>query len=278
MTDPTFRKDLYRGAGLDYDQFRVSYPQSLIADLLDRTGADGSGRMLDLACGTGQLAFAVRGKFEEIWAVDQEPDMITVVRAKAEAAGATEIHAQVAAAESVPVPVPVPPGSVDLVGIGNAFHRMPRAAVAASALRWLRPGGHLAIVVGGGPFFGDAPWQQALQAFMQRWRRRAEEHSGTGPAIPEGYEQAQAARPEREVLREAGFETLGSWRFPAEYDWTLDALCGNLFSTSGFTRNTLGSLVPEFERDLRAQMSPYASDGRIRQELDFRYDLARRPG
>ena len=274
MTDPAFRKDLYRGAGLDYDQFRVSYPQDLIADLLDRTGADGSGRMLDLACGTGQLTFAVRGKFAEIWAVDQEPDMITVVRAKAEAAGATEIHAQVAAAESVPVP----PGSVDLVGIGNAFHRMPRDAVAGSALRWLRPGGHLAVAMGGGPFFGDAPWQQALREFMRRWRRRAEEHSGTGPAIPEGHEQAQAARPDREVVREAGFEPLGSWQFPAEYYWTLDALCGNLLSTSGFTRNTLGRLVPEFEQDLRAQLNPYASDGRIRQELVFRYDLARRPG
>lgn len=273
MADPKFRNDLYRGAAQDYDQFRVGYPQSLIADLLDRTAAGGSARMLDLACGTGQLAFALRGRFGEIWAVDEEPDMIAAVREKARAAGAADIRAEVAVAESAPLPA----RSFDLVAIGNAFHRMPRDAVAANALRWLRPGGHLALVWGGGPFYGDAPWQQELRTLMRRWQRRAEEHHGAGPAVPAGYEQARAARPDREVLREAGFEPLGSWQFLTEYYWTLDALCGNLFSTSGLTRNALGGLAPELERDVRAQLSAYASDGRIKQVLDYRYDLARRP-
>lgn len=273
MTDPEFRNDLYRGAALDYDQFRVGYPQSLIADLLDRTAAGGAGRMLDLACGTGQLAFAVRGRFGQIWAVDQEPGMIAMVREKALAAGAADIRAEVAAAESASLP----PQSFDLVAIGNAFHRLRRDAVAANTRRWLRPGGHLALVWGGGPFYGDAPWQQELRALMQRWLRRAQELHGAGPPVPAGWEQARAARPDREVLRQARLEPLGSWQFPAEHHWTLDTLCGNLFSTSGLTRNALGSLAPELERDLRAQLSAYTRDGRIRQLIDFGYDLARRP-
>lgn len=38
--------------------------------------------MLDLACGTGQLAFPLADRFAETWAVDQEPDMIDFVQAK----------------------------------------------------------------------------------------------------------------------------------------------------------------------------------------------------
>jgi ubiquinone/menaquinone biosynthesis C-methylase UbiE len=272
-SDAKFRTDLYRGAALDYEQFRVSYPQSLIADLLERTAPAPSGRMLDLACGTGQVGFAMRGRFEQIWAVDQEQDMIAVVRTKAQAAGAADILPFVAAAESASFP----PQSFDLVTIGNAFHRLRRDAVAANVLRWLRPGGHLALVWGGGPFYGDEPWQHALRALMQRWQRRAQERNGTGPAIPAGYEQARAAEPDQEVLREAGFEPQGSWHFLAEHSWTLDALVGNLFSTSGLTRHALGSLAREFEHDVRAQMGAYASDGRIGQMIDFGYDLARLP-
>jgi SAM-dependent methyltransferase len=213
MTDPEFRADLYRGSALDYEQFRVSYPQSLIARLLDQTAPADAGRMLDLACGTGQLAFAMRGRFGQIWAVHQEPDMIAVVRAKAQAAGAADILPFVATAESASLP----PQTFDLVGIGNAFHRLRRDAVAANALRWLRPGGHLALVWGGGPFYGDEPWQQALRVSMQVWQRRAQERHGSRPPVPAGYEQARAARPDQQVLREAGFESLSSWTCVAEH-------------------------------------------------------------
>jgi SAM-dependent methyltransferase len=60
MADPEFRRDLYRGTARDYDRFRVPYPQALIDDLAGRSGADGQGRLLDLACGTGQVTFALQ--------------------------------------------------------------------------------------------------------------------------------------------------------------------------------------------------------------------------
>ena len=39
--------------------------------------------LLDLACGTGQLTFALRPYVAEVWAVDQEPGMTAVVTRKA---------------------------------------------------------------------------------------------------------------------------------------------------------------------------------------------------
>ena len=77
-----FDRDLYRGTAGDYDRFRVPYPQSMIDDLLERAQPSGHGWLLDLACGTGQITFAVSRQFAEVWAVDQEVDMIDVVRGK----------------------------------------------------------------------------------------------------------------------------------------------------------------------------------------------------
>jgi SAM-dependent methyltransferase len=148
VADPEFRRDLYQGTAGYYDRFRVPYPPDLIDDLADRAGADGAGRLLDLACGTGQLSFVLRARFAEVWAIDQEPEMIAVVRDKARAAGLTGFRELACVFEDLQASA----GSFDLVAIGNAFHRLPRDAVAASTFRWLRPGGFLALVWGGSPF------------------------------------------------------------------------------------------------------------------------------
>lgn len=52
-----FDPDLYQGTAGYYEQFRLPYPDAMIADLARRAAPSGRGRLLDLACGTGQLAF-----------------------------------------------------------------------------------------------------------------------------------------------------------------------------------------------------------------------------
>ena len=64
----------------------------MLTDLVLRAEVSEFGRLLDLACGTGQLAFPLRRCFCEVWAVDQEPDMVEVVRAKADAVGAGDVR------------------------------------------------------------------------------------------------------------------------------------------------------------------------------------------
>ena len=48
VTGPVFRRDLYQGTAGYYDRFRLPYPQALTDDLAHRSGADGTGRLLDL--------------------------------------------------------------------------------------------------------------------------------------------------------------------------------------------------------------------------------------
>jgi SAM-dependent methyltransferase len=261
MPDPQFRTDLFRGTGPDYERYRVPYPPALISDLAQRTEADGTGRLLDLACGTGQLTFALGDFFAETWAVDQEPDMIAVVRDKA--GGAANLHTVIGAAENLAAPA----ASFDLVAIGNAFHRMQRDCVAARVIGWLRPGRYLAVVWGGSPWAGDAPWQQAMRATMAAWRERV------GDRVPAGHEQAQRAQPDVAILADTGFEPAGSFTFLAEHAWTPETIIGHLYSTSVLSRLTVGDLAPDLERDVRQALG----DGPLRQVLDFRYELARRP-
>jgi hypothetical protein len=52
---PQFRPDLYQGTAQYNDRYRVPYPASLLDDLVARAGVSGTGRLLDIACGTGDL-------------------------------------------------------------------------------------------------------------------------------------------------------------------------------------------------------------------------------
>jgi SAM-dependent methyltransferase len=266
VADPVFRSDLYLGTAESYDAYRPLYPQALIDDLAGRTGADDAGRLLDLACGTGQVAFALRDLFAEIWLTDQEPGMIAVARRKA-AGDLARFRFVVGAAEHLDLP----PGHFDLVTIGNAFHRLGRDAVVANVRRWLRPGGHLALLWGDGPAAGNAPWQQALRVVMLHWQTR----NGADDRIPAGYAGARRDRPDADVLAAAGLEIVAAGEASAHKLWTLEELIGFLASTFVLSDAALGASAADFDRDVRDALQSCQRDGGFRQVVTFSYQLAR---
>jgi len=260
-----FRRDLFRGTADYYDQFRVPYPASLIDDLSVRAALTGSGTLLDLACGTGHLAFALHSRFARIWAVDQEPDMIEVVARKAAAAGLS-IRTTAASAEQLDLAQ----ASIELVAIGNAFHRFDRDTVAGLIHRWLRPGGHVALAWGGGPqdnapSVSPAPWQRALRAVLLRWR--------PPDRIPSGYDRDRTARPDSAVLTQAGFRYLDKREFTVAHEWTIESLLGHAHSTAVLSRQALGETAADFAADLRRTLLPHAP---FRHQLSFACELASR--
>jgi ubiquinone/menaquinone biosynthesis C-methylase UbiE len=264
-----FAADLFRGSAGYYDRYRLPYPEALLADLVRRAGVSGHGRLLDLACGTGQLAFPLRRWFSQVWAVDQEPDMVELVRAKASAGGAGEVRAIVSSAETLGAE----PEYFELAVIGNAFHRLDRDLTAGLVLGWLRPGGHLALCWSSQPSSGQEDWQQALAALLDRWMTALGAHG----RIPAGWDLARQRRPDLQVLSDAGFEVLGSHEFPVGHRWSLPELAGLIRSTSFLPASVLGDQGAAFDADLAATLGPYSDSGAFTETMSFSYELARRP-
>ena len=99
--DLGWRADVYRGTARDDERWRPPYPPDFFEDLRRRLPVSGSGRLLDLACGTGQIAFALAANFDEIVAVDQEVESLAVGSEKARMSGIGNISWLAGSAESV---------------------------------------------------------------------------------------------------------------------------------------------------------------------------------
>jgi SAM-dependent methyltransferase len=265
-----FAADLYRGTAAAYERYRLPYPAAMTADLARLAQVSGRGRLLDLACGTGQLAFPLRHWFAEVWAVDQEPDMVDVVRAKAAAtAEAPNVRPVVSSAETLGAP----PEYFELAVIGNAFHRLDRDLAAGRIFSSLQPGGHLALCWSPQPWTGEQSWQRALAAALDRWKAAL----GAGHRIPAGWEEARSRRPDSEVLSDAGFELAGNHELAIEHRWTLPGLAGLIRSTSFLPAAVLGDQAAAFDADLAASLGHHSDDGAFTETVNFVYELARKP-
>ena len=272
-----FAPDLYRGTAAYYDRFRPRYPGAMTDDLIGRVSPSGHGRLLDLACGTGQLAFPLRGWFTEVWAVDSEPDMIEQVEAKAASAGAAEtIRPVLAAAEDLRAG----PGHFELVVIGNAFHRLRRDIIADRVLGWLEPGGYLALCWSASPWLAGetdgsraADWQRVLAGTLEAWMAAR----GATGRIPADWNRGRKERPDLQVLSAAGFEAAGRYEFTSAHRWTVPELAGFVRSTSVLPPSVLGDQAAAFDASLASALDPYADGGYLTATISFSYELARKP-
>ncbi|MEJ1976228.1 MAG: class I SAM-dependent methyltransferase [Acetobacteraceae bacterium] len=79
MIEPIpFVPDRFRSAAAHYLTGRPAYAPALIARVALLCGLDGTGRLLDLGCGPGQLAAAFAAFVADVLAVDPEPEMLAV--------------------------------------------------------------------------------------------------------------------------------------------------------------------------------------------------------
>jgi SAM-dependent methyltransferase len=263
-----FRRDLFRGTAPYYDRHRPPYPDALLADLRRRLPVSGTGRLLDLACGTGQLALPLAGAFTQVVAVDQEPDFVEYGRARSADTGITNITWMRGSAETV-----VLDGGFELITIGNAFHRLDRSLVAERALSWVGPGGGIALVWGDGPNLGESRWQAVFQEVCARWV----EELGATDRVPAGWQAVIDRDPHEQVLRRAGFDYVGRWEFTMEQTWTVETLIGFVYSTSYLARPVLGDRAAEFEADLGRRLRAEVPSGQFLRTATYAYQLARRP-
>jgi SAM-dependent methyltransferase len=217
---------LFAGTAAYYARYRPGYPPELLERLAEAAGLDGTGRLLDLGCGPGPLAVPLAPRFEEVVAVDVEPEMLAQLP--------PGIRAVLGRAEDVDESW----GAFRLVTIGRAFHWMDGPVVMERLARITR---QVALV---GDSHEDSEAQTALLEISR-------ELFGERPTMKQPtvrYAQALADSPFNDVI-EISVEV--------ERTWTIDQLIGCAYSTSFASLARVGDRREEFERVLRERLKPF---------------------
>ena len=255
-TSSRFDSTLFDGAPYYYARYRPKYPSQLYEKLAHGFNLNGTGRLLDLGCGTGLISLAFRNHFEQIIGLDPDSAMLAEAQQEAIAVNVKNITWLEQSAEQISRDL----GTFKLITIGRAFHWMDRPLVIERSYELLQPGGGLVLLAtqGEDPWKDETPWKQSALAVVKKWlgeRRRAGQGWWVDPHPTHVELLAQSSFPSQ-VLYETAYEQV----------WTIDSFIGYLYSTAFCLR----SFLPDpqaFETELRETLLAINSSGEFTETI-----------
>lgn len=242
---------LFTGTAWHYARYRPDYPEAFLADIVARFHLDGTGRLLDLGCGTGQLAIPLAEHVATAVGMDPEPEMRAEAARRAQAAHVTNVTwAQGSSAD-----LPCGLGRFRLVTMGRSFHWMDRERVLLALERMVDAEGGLVIANDGCLVRPTTAWQRAIDDVQQRfllpdWR--------AGSPNP-----LDAGELHQDILARSTFRC--AHRLVHEFTrvWTIERAIGYLYSTSLPLRRLLGDRRADFEREVSDALLAVEPSGRF---------------
>ncbi|MFF2043106.1 class I SAM-dependent methyltransferase [Kitasatospora sp. NPDC058170] len=232
-----------------YAKFRRGYPPPVI-DALQAACAFGSDDLvLDLGCGTGQLALPLAGRVGTVFGMDPEPDMLRQARAAAAHRGVGNAIWLLGSDADVPALAPLLAGRLGLTTVGNAIHWMRPEQLFAALHPLTRPGGGVAVIANGTPIWAqDSDWSRALRGVLER-------HFGQAPDNSCGTAAADRARYAR-ALADAGFGDVRETVIDQDDQLTFPQLLGTLYSAIPTGELPAPSQRPAFAARIRQALPP----------------------
>ena len=227
---------LFSSAVAYYARYRPGYPQSLVDALAASAGLDGTQRVLDIGCGTGQMTIPLARHAETVVAIDPVAGMLARGRQAAQAAGADNItwlegdSSQIAALAG--------PGA-GLAVFAASFHWTDRPAVLAVLDEVLAPGGAVVVV---NDVLGDSEdpdWVHAITRIRARY-------------LGDQHRAGTAIYNHRDVLASSEFSAVDTLTWSWSRQLTVEEVTGLQLSYSFSTPALLGDNARTFSRDIRA--------------------------
>jgi len=241
----------FRGEVADfYHRYRHGYPAAVLDALTAAFALTGQDVVVDLGCGTGQLALPLAARVRAVIGMDPEPDMLQRAR---RAAGARQVR-NVTWLIGADTDIPALHGllgdrAVAAVTIGQALHWMNHEDLFRAAVPLVRPGGGVAVVTNGTPLWlQDSDWSRGLRDFLETWLdTKLTSACGTDEQSQRQYQNALAS---------AGFEVLAtSVDHTAELD--LQRLVGGVYSALPEARLPAPDQRPAFAAQVRQAVAPH---------------------
>lgn len=258
-TLPTYDPTLFEGAAEVYAEYRTKYPAAVFDKLTEIFNLNGQGRLLDLGTGPGLIAIPLSTKFQEVVAIDPDPEMLKEAQRQAATVGANNITWLEQGAELINPSL----GVFKLATIGRAFHWMERELLLERLYELLADDGAVALLnTGDNPWISSLPWKQAAIKVVKKWlgeeRRTGQRGQGTRKLVDPPHEV---------VIANSKFARQELYEVPFEKSWTVSSYLGYLYTTAFSLKIFYGDKAEEFEADIKEALLAVEPSGHFTEEL-----------
>ncbi|MCO6003619.1 class I SAM-dependent methyltransferase [Actinoallomurus purpureus] len=263
-SDDSPNRSLFAGTAAYYARYRPGYPRIFFDDVIERFHLDGTGRLLDLGCGTGQLTIPLSWHVAEAVGMDPEPEMLAEAARQAQIARATNVTWSLGASTDLSSRL----GRFRLVTMGRSFHWMDRRQVLSVLAEMVDDGGGLVIANDSCLVRPTTAWQQAVEEVQHRF---------LGP-VPDIRREnvAGAHEPHEMILARSSFRHLDRIVHAFERAWTPEQVIGYLSSTSLPIRRLLGDRQTAFEGAVTEALHGLDQGGRFIEPVALEVLIARK--
>lgn len=232
----------------------------MIDFLISRFGLNAETNVLDLGCGTGQMAIPLAASSIPVWAVDPNTEMLCEGINQAASEGSSGIWWQVGSDETL-LELRLP--ALTLCVMGASFHWMDRPDVLQKLDGLLSNGGGVAVLGGAVNTWSDQQdnWETVVKETVQKFLG-SERRAGRGT-----YQHPKKSH--QDVLSESPFKNVEIHTFEEEGNITIDDIVGLQLSTSYASPSLLGDCMDEFVGSLRDRLQVLSPSGRFRFSRTF---------
>ena len=260
MDIPTKEPELFERTAWYYSRYRLGYPSEALDALVSRFGLDHSTQVLDLGCGTGQIALPLAVRGIPVYAVDPEVEMLTEGMRAEQLAGADGIawmRGSDKTIERLHLPM------LTLCTMGASFHWMDRDAILQILNRMIVEKGGVAIL-SGASVWTEAGVNSNQEAQANDWSDVVKEviieFLGSERRAGAGVYKHPQDRHEA-VLARSPFACAEKLSFVTSHDLTIEQIVRLQLSTSYASPVQLGDRVDEFRNVVSERLLRLAPSG-----------------
>ena len=233
-------KELFSGTYEYYAKYRPGIPKEVIDIIVRHFDIKPSDRILDIGCGTGQVALAMEGKCDEMVCLDSDPEMLK--QAKKATKDSPMRLAWINCGSQDLGKVKESLGIFKIATICRAFHWMNQNQVLEDLDGLIDENSGIAIFGDGSFWTGREEWQQAAKKTVQKYlgeERRA--GSGTFKKANERWEK---------IVARSVFKFIETQQVSIVRSWNIEGIIGLLFSSSFARPNYFGDKLQTFKKDI----------------------------
>lgn len=236
-----FDPELYKGTHEYYAKYRPGIPEEVINVIVEHFDIKPTDRILDLGCGTGQVALAMEGKCKEMVCLDPDPEMLKWAKKATKNSKAKLTWLNYGSEDLKKFKEKL--GIFKLATICRAFNWMNQEQTLNDLDLLISDDGGVAIFGDKSLWTGSEEWQRAVKKVIQKYLGE-ERRAGRGTF-------KESKEPWDIIVARSPFRFVKIKDVPTVRNWNVESIIGYLFSNSFAAPPLFGDRLDDFKEEVK---------------------------